>query len=119
MLRFTVALLIACTLQVWPVPASAEMRQFANIVYELPKGWRAGGKSDGRLELRHDDDHCRNCRILPDPGVEGGGPVAAWRDAMATPGQDMKVRGSPQQTGRAPCREKEVSKVRSRWSRYH
>src|SRR3546814_10639140 len=69
MLRFTVALLIACTLQVWPVPASAEMRQFANIVYELPKGWRAGGKSDGRLELRHDDDHCRNCRILLDPGV--------------------------------------------------
>src|SRR3546814_17651814 len=88
MLRFTVALLIACTLQVWPVPASAEMRQFANIVYELPKGWRAGGKSDGRLELRHDDDHCRNCRILLDPGVEGGGPVAEWRDAMATPGKD-------------------------------
>src|SRR3546814_14377243 len=96
MLRFTVALLIACTLQVWPVPASAEMRQFANIVYELPKGWREGGKCDGRLELRHDDDHCRNCRILLDPGVEGGGTVAAGRDAMAQAGKDIEETGRPQ-----------------------
>src|SRR3546814_1640891 len=41
-------------------------------------------------------DVCSSDLILLDPGVEGGGPVAAWRDAMATPGKDMKVLGSPQ-----------------------
>lgn len=98
MVRLAAVLLIACVLQIRAVPALAEMRQFANIVYDLPKGWKANGKSDGRLELRHEDDdnHCRNCRILLDPGVEGGGPIGEWRDAMAAPGKDMRVLGGPQ-----------------------
>jgi hypothetical protein len=98
MARLTALLLIACALQVWAVPASAEKRQFANIVYELPKGWKASGKTDGRLELRNEDGdkRCRNCRIWLDPGVEGGGPIGEWRDAMAAPGDDMKVIGEPQ-----------------------
>ena len=98
MARLTALLLIACALQVWAVPASAEKRQFANIVYELPKGWKAYGKTDGRLELRNEDGdkRCRNCRIWFDPGVEGGGPIQEWRDAMAAPGEDMRVLGDPQ-----------------------
>jgi hypothetical protein len=34
----TILLLIAWTLQFCAAPASAETRQFANVVYELPKG---------------------------------------------------------------------------------
>ena len=51
MRRLIHLLLGACTLPLCVTSASAEMRQFANIVYELPKGWETNGKTDGRLEL--------------------------------------------------------------------
>ncbi len=90
-------LLSACTLPLCVTSASAEMRQFANIVYELPKGWKTNGRTDGRLELRYEDeDRCRNCRILIDPGAKGGGPIREWRDAQAAPGKDTRVLGDPQ-----------------------
>ena len=77
--------------------ASAETRQFANLVYDLPAGWEAGGTSDGRQELRYaaEDEACDNCRILLDPGVAGGGPIADWRDAQAVLPEDMTLIGEP------------------------
>jgi hypothetical protein len=98
MQRLTLLLLTGCALQLCAAAASAEMRQFANMVYELPNGWEPNGETDGRLELRYedDDDRCDNCRILIDSGAEGGGPVQEWRDAVAAPGKNMSVVGDPQ-----------------------
>lgn len=98
MVKLPTLFLIALALQVWAMPASAEKRQFANIVYELPQGWKVHGKTDGRLELRSEDRDkpCRDCRIWIDPGVEGGGPIQEWRDALAAPGEDTTLLGSPQ-----------------------
>lgn len=94
----TFLLLAACTLTLCAAPASAETRQFANIVYELPEGWKPNGETDGRLELRYDGDgdRCADCRVLIDPGAAGGGPVREWRDAIAAPGKTMRVLGNPQ-----------------------
>ena len=56
--------------------------------HDLPTGWEPNGKSDGRLELRYEGEKeaCVNCRILIDPGADGGGPIQEWRDVMAAPG---------------------------------
>src|SRR5690606_6682202 len=80
MLRLTLLVLTGCALQLCAAAAAAETRQFANTVYELPPGWEPHGRVDGRLELRYpgDDDRCRDCRILIDPGTEGGGPIREW-----------------------------------------
>ncbi len=77
--------------------ASAETRQFSNIVYELPAGWEVGGKSDGRQELLYaaEDEACDDCRILLDPGVAGGGPIEDWRDAQGILPEDMTLIGEP------------------------
>jgi hypothetical protein len=95
--KLTLLLLTACTLPLCPASASAQTRQFANIVYELPKGWEPDGKTDGRLELRYDgdDDRCTNCRVMIDPGTAGSDPVREWRDAIAAPGKNMRVVGDP------------------------
>ena len=77
MARLTLLFLAGCTLQLCAGAAWAETRQFANIVYDLPTGWEPNGKSDGRLELRYEGEKeaCVNCRILIDPGADGGGPI--------------------------------------------
>lgn len=95
--KLTLLLLTACTLPLCAASASAETRQFANIVYELPEGWKPNGETDGRVELRYDGDdvRCTNCRVLIDPGAAGGGPIREWRDAVAAPGKNMRVVGNP------------------------
>jgi hypothetical protein len=96
MRKLALPLLIACALPLCAASASAETRQFANIVYAVPEGWKPNGETDGRVELRYDGDRCTHCLVLIDPGAAGGGPVREWRDALAAPVKSMRVLGNPQ-----------------------
>ncbi len=75
--------------------ASAESRQFANVVYDLPAGWQPNGKTEGRFQLRYagDDERCDDCRILIDPGTAGSRPIQEWLAEMAAPGDRVEVVG--------------------------
>ncbi len=97
MTQFTTSLLAGGCLIFYAVPASAETRQFANMVYEVPAGWETNGKSENRFQLHYhaEDGGCDSCRILLDPGAADRGPIGAWRDKLAAPGEEMSVMGEP------------------------
>ncbi len=95
MRKLALPLLTACALPLCAASASAETRQFANVVYAVPEGWKPNGETDGRVELRYDGDRCTNCLVLIDPGAAGGGPVREWRDAIAAPGKSMRASATP------------------------
>ncbi len=62
-------------------PLAAETRQHGNVIFDIPKGWTAGGaRDDGSLILRSDlpKDECEYCVITITPGARSGGRADTW-----------------------------------------
>lgn len=70
MIRFFLAFSISLAIS---LPAFAEKRQFGNIIYNAPEGWRIGGVYDGTQRIFSDlpDDRCEFCRIYIGTGTPG------------------------------------------------
>ena len=88
-------------LVILPAGAQAEttIRQFGNIVFDVPARWEEVGANDGRMKLDFDsdEDRCTGCEILIGLGTTDRGPIDAWRDAQAAKiSDDAKVVGKPQ-----------------------
>ena len=60
-------------------PASAELRQFGNVIFPTVPGWSDPG-GDGHVSMSSDlpDDRCEFCRIMVGPGETARGSLTSW-----------------------------------------
>ena len=60
-------------------PASAELRQFGNVICPTVPGWSDPG-GDGHVSMSSDlpDDRCEFCRIMVGPGETARGSLTSW-----------------------------------------
>lgn len=60
-------------------PASAELRQFGNVIFPTVPGWSDPG-GDGHVSMSSElpDDRCEFCRIMVGPGAEARGSLTSW-----------------------------------------
>lgn len=73
-------LVLAALLALVALPASAERRQFGNVVYDLPPDWSQGRSDEGRQVLLFDgeDDVCPYCSLSIGAGEPARGDLATW-----------------------------------------
>ena len=78
-------------------PATAETRQFGNLIYIPPEDWRIGKPKDGILMLFSElpDDLCEYCRIYLGAGRIGGGKITTFlrsqRETFVDEGDRNKI----------------------------
>ena len=72
---FSLALMAALAAR----PASAELRQFGNVIFPTIPGWSDPG-GDGHVAMISDlpDDRCEFCRIMIGPGEKAQGRLTSW-----------------------------------------
>lgn len=64
-------------------PASAELRQYGNVIYPLPPGWSGPGDGDdgyATLWSELPDERCEYCRIMMGRGAPARGSITDWLD---------------------------------------
>ena len=73
---FSIALAVGLTIA---PPASAELRQFGNVIFPAVPGWSDPG-GDGYVSMVSElpDDRCEFCRIMVGPGAAARGSLTGW-----------------------------------------
>lgn len=76
MIRFFIAFAAIC----FVTAASAEKRQFSNVIYDLPENWFLGVDRDGLQYILSDrpDERCEYCRIYISTSVMGQTDIAKF-----------------------------------------